>query len=111
MFALWREPAVCEYSGQAIDAKGRLLELPAASPATSDRLLEFCLDRAQMRTGFRWAAMLEEGSTFIGAVGFNSLGACVEYAYHFDPRYWGAGLAAEASLVALSWRSASASGS
>jgi hypothetical protein len=49
MFGLWREPAVCEYSGLAIDAKGRLLELPAASSATSDRLLEFWLDRAQMQ--------------------------------------------------------------
>jgi ribosomal-protein-alanine N-acetyltransferase len=75
MFALWREPAVCEYSGQAIDTKGRLLELPAASPATSDRLLEFWLDRAQIGTGFRWAAMLEEGSTFIGAVGFPPRGS------------------------------------
>jgi len=109
MFALWREPAVCEYSGPAIDAKGRLLELPAASSATSDRLLEFWLDRAQMGTGFRWAVMLEERSAFIGAVGFNSLGACAEYAYHFNPRYWGAGLATEASRIALSWRFAEGS--
>ena len=33
----------------------------------------------------------------------DSLGECSEYAYHFVPRWWGRGLAAEASRGALDW--------
>jgi len=40
---------------------------------------------------------------FVGAVGYNSLGRDSEFAYHLLPRYWGRGLAAEASRAALAW--------
>ena len=103
MFDLWREPDVCEYSGPSFDSAGRLIELPARSQLESDRLLEYWLERSLIGTGFRWAAILRESSEFVGAVGFNALGSCAEYAYHFLPRFWGAGLATESSRLALSW--------
>jgi len=103
MFELWKEPEVCVYSGECLDAKGKPIFLPAASPAESDRLLQFWIDRSEAGTGFRWAAVSHDRSDFFGAVGFNSLGACAEYAYHFVPRYWGAGLAGEASRLAIDW--------
>ncbi len=103
MFELWRQPEVCEHSGPAVDSKGQEIRLPASSLTESDRLLEYWIDRSRAGTGFRWAAVLHAASRFVGAVGFNSLGTCSEYAYHFVPRYWGAGLASEASRIALSW--------
>lgn len=103
MFELWRAPEVCEYAGPAIDAAGEPIALPARTPRDSDRLLEFWLDRARAGSGFRWAVVLGAGRDFAGAVGFNALGACCEYAYHLVPRYQGAGLAAEASRLALAW--------
>jgi RimJ/RimL family protein N-acetyltransferase len=103
MFELWREPAVCEYSGPSFDSAGRPIELPANSELESDRLLHYWLERSLAGTGFRWAATLLENSEFVGAVGFNALGSCAEYAYHFVPRSWGAGLATESSRLALSW--------
>lgn len=103
MFELWREPAVCEHSGLATDADGRSISLPASSSRESDRLLGFWLERARAGTGFRWAVMLAERSEFVGAAGFNTLGSCYEYAYHFVPRHWGAGLAGEAAQLALAW--------
>ena len=109
MFELWRDPAVCEHSGPALDSRGQPIRLPAASHRDSDRLLEYWLDRARDRTGLRWAVVLADRSEFAGAVGFNSLGACSEYAYHFVPRFWGDGLASEASHVALSWSFSSGS--
>ena len=93
MFDLWREPAVCEYSGPSFDSAGLPIGLPAKSQSESDRLLHYWLERSLAGTGFRWAAILHEDSEFVGAVGFNSLGSCAEYAYHFIPRFWGAGLA------------------
>jgi len=101
MFELWRQAEVCEHSGPAEDSNGLPITLPARARLESDRLLEYWLDRAQAGTGFRWAVLLAPKSTFIGAVGFNQLGARPEYAYHFDPRYWGTGLATEASRLAL----------
>ncbi len=103
MFELWRQPEVCEHSGPAVDSQGQNVHLPARSPRDSDRLLRYWIDRCRAGTGFRWAAVLHTPSRFVGAVGFNSLSACSEYAYHFVPKYWGAGLAREASLIALSW--------
>ena len=103
MFALWREPEVCEHSGPAVDSSGESIRLPAKSRSDSDRLLSYWLDRSQAGTGFRWAAVLHTPAEFVGAVGFNSLGACSEYAYHLVPRHWGAGLGNEASRIALSW--------
>jgi RimJ/RimL family protein N-acetyltransferase len=103
MFDLWREPAVCEHSGPAVDSAGLAIPLPAESRSESDRLLHFWLDRARAGTAFRWAVVLREQGAFAGAVGFNTLGACSEYAYHFVPRFWGRGLAAEASRLAVAW--------
>ena len=103
MFDLWREAAVCEHSGPASDWDGQPIRLPAESPSESDRLLQYWLNRARAGTGFRWAAVLRGEPEFVGAVGFNALGSCSEYAYHFVPRYWGTGLASEASRLALSW--------
>ena len=101
MFRLWKEEAVCRYSGNALDSEGCEILLPAQSPDDSDRLIEFWLARAQAGSGFRWA--LSHEGEFVGAVGFNALGACAEYAYHLHPDAWGAGLAMEASGLALSW--------
>lgn len=103
MFALWSAREVCEHSGPAADFAGEEIPLPAGSRAESDRLLEFWLRRAVLGTGFRWAVILEAQNEFVGAVGFNSLGSCSEYAYHFVPGSWGAGLATEASRLAISW--------
>jgi ribosomal-protein-alanine N-acetyltransferase len=103
MFELWSAPEVCEYSGVCHDSEGQQVELPAASRSQSDRLLRFWLDRAAAGTGFRWAVVLAEDSRFVGALGFNALGPCAEYAYHFTPLHWGKGLASEASQLALSW--------
>lgn len=103
MFALWSEPLVCAHAGPAEDATGREIALPADSLSDSDRLLEFWLDRSRAGTGFRWAVIDTEAEGFLGAVGFNALGECAEYAYHFHPRCWGEGLATEASRLAVEW--------
>jgi RimJ/RimL family protein N-acetyltransferase len=103
MFDLWREPAVCAYSGSAVDWEGQAIELPARTRAESDRLLHFWLERASAETGFRWAVSLLDPARFVGAIGFNTLGSCAEYAYHFVPKFWGMGLAKESSELAMSW--------
>ena len=103
MFALWSEATVCEYAGPSRDSTGRLIDLPARSRSESNRLLHYWIERAEAGTGFRWAVILNDNSGFAGAIGFNTLGPCSEYAYHFVPRFWGAGLATEASRLALSW--------
>ena len=107
MFELWSDAMVCEYSGPAIDSAGLPIDLPARTRSESDRLLAFWLECARVGTGFRWAVVLHDQGEFGGAVGFNSLGLCSEYAYHFVPRFWGRGLATEASRLALSWSFAS----
>ena len=103
MFELWSEPQVCAHSGPAMDAFGHPIQLPAESESESDRLIHFWLERAKLGTGFRWAVLLRGTAEFIGAVGFNSLGNCAEYAYHIIPRWWGRGLGTEASRGALDW--------
>ena len=103
MFALWKEFAVCEHSGPGVDSRGRPITLPARTHHDSDRLLEYWLERAAEGTGFRWAVILEAQQAFVGAIGFNSLGPCSEFAYHFVPRFWGVGLATEGSRLALTW--------
>lgn len=103
MFELWSEPRVCEHSGTAMDSLGHPIPLPAESASESDRLIRFWLDRAKLGTGFRWAVLLGGTGEFIGAVGFNTLGDCAEYAYHLIPRCWGCGFGAEASRGALDW--------
>jgi RimJ/RimL family protein N-acetyltransferase len=103
MFELWSEPRVCEHSGTAMDSLGHPIQLPAESASESDRLIHFWLDRAELGTGFRWVVLMVGTGKFIGAVGFNSLGDCPEYAYHLIPRCWGCGFGAEASRGALDW--------
>jgi RimJ/RimL family protein N-acetyltransferase len=103
MFALWSAPEVCLHSGPASDSAGLAIPLPASRASDSDRLLGFWLDRAQQGTGFRWAVMAKQDDAFVGAVGFNALGECAEYAYHFLPDDWGKGYAAEAARLALGW--------
>ncbi|MEM7232216.1 MAG: GNAT family N-acetyltransferase [Planctomycetota bacterium] len=103
MFRLWSEPAVCEFSGSCEDAEGRRVVVPTPTRAESDRLLDFWLRRAEDGLGLRWAVTLLENEEFVGAVGFNTLGRCPEYAYHLLPSHWGRGLAKEASVLALEW--------
>ena len=103
MFELWRRSEVSEHSGPAVDSEGRTIDLPAASRSESDRLLQYWLDRSRAGTGFRWAVLQRDPLRFAGAVGFNALGTCSEYAYHFVPEFWGGGLAYEASRLAFSW--------
>ncbi len=103
MFELWSAPEVCKFAGSAVDLRGREIPLPVSTVSESDRLLEFWLDRAARGTGFRWAVVDHGGSEFVGAVGYNAVGAYAEYAYHFVPRFWGAGHATAASQLALSW--------
>lgn len=103
MFALWSRNEVCRYSGPAVDADGLPIALPAASPLESDRIIDFFVRRAKAGLGFRWAMITEPEGAFIGAVGFNHLGACPELAYHLHPDAWGQGLMAEACAAALAW--------
>jgi ribosomal-protein-alanine N-acetyltransferase len=109
MFELWSSHAVCEHSGPCEDSQGRRIALPAATPDESDRLLRFWLDRAEAGTGFRWAVVAGDAATFVGAVGFNRLGNCAQYAYHLSPQHQGRGLASEASRLALRWAFAAGS--
>ena len=102
MFALWSEATVCEYAGPSRDSTGCSIDLPARSRSESNRLLHYWIERAEAGTGFRWAVILNDNPEFAGAIGFNALGPCSEYAYHLVPRFWGAGLATEASRLALS---------
>ncbi|MCP5055655.1 MAG: GNAT family N-acetyltransferase [bacterium] len=102
-FELWSHPEVCAYSGECVDAEGKAISMPVTSLSESNRLLRFWIDRGKAGTGFRWAVLSHDRAEFLGAVGFNALGACAEYAYHFVPRHWGKGLAAEASHLALGW--------
>ncbi len=103
MFALWSEPEVCRYSGPAHDLDGQPIPLPAGTPADSDRILAFFLAGAAEGTRFRWAMLIQETGAFVGAVGFNHLGACAELAWHQRPEFWGHGLMTEAGRAALDW--------
>jgi RimJ/RimL family protein N-acetyltransferase len=103
MFKLWSDAAVCEHSGTAVDSADDPIVLPATSRVDSDRLLDYWLDRARARSGFRWAVILRDSGDFIGAVGFNSVDRDAEFAYHIISRYWEHGFAAEASRSALAW--------
>lgn len=103
MFAMWSQAAVCEYSGAAFDWYGEPITLPAVTPADSDRIIDFFMRSAATGTRFRWAVLTASENAFIGAVGFNILGTCSEYAYHQDPRFWGRGYTTEASLAAFGW--------
>ena len=103
MFALWSQPEVCRFSGEARDVSGGLITLPAQSSADSNKIIDFFLDSGAAGTGFRWAMILKSDQHFIGAIGFNSIGPCSELAYHLHPRHWGKGLMTEAGRAALAW--------
>ena len=51
----------------------------------------------------RWAMLLRESNSFVGAAGFNSLGGVCELAYHLHPDYWGRGLMAETCRAIMQW--------
>ncbi len=104
MFQTWRNGQVQKYSGRAVDENGAEIDLPAKSKSESDRLISFWLKAATDGWGFRWALLLVEDDTFIGHIGFNSLSACSEIAYHMIPPYWGKGFMTEAAEAAISWR-------
>ncbi len=103
MFAMWSKPEVCLHSGEAQDFDGRPIALPARTPADSDKIIDFFVRSAADGTRFRWAVRLLATGDFVGAVGFNTLGPCSEYAYHQHPDFWGQGLMTEASQAALGW--------
>lgn len=103
MFELWSREEVCRYSGSARDAEGQLIALPASNPTDSDRILDFFVRRAEAGLGFRWAMITEVDEVFIGALGFNHLGACPELAWHLHPDAWGKGFMMEACREALAW--------
>ncbi|MCP5180634.1 MAG: GNAT family N-acetyltransferase [Pseudomonadales bacterium] len=104
MFRMWRNSQVQRYSGQALDEDGVEIELPAKTPAESDRLIVFWLRAAADGWGFRWAILLGSNHAFIGHVGFNSLAGWSEIAFHMNPDYWGRGFMTEAAEAAITWR-------
>ena len=103
MFALWSAPEVCRYAGPVSDYEGNAVPLPATDASASDRILDFWLRASSDGWGFRWAVTGRADGQFIGTAGFNSLGACSEYAYHLIPAHWGHGYMTEASEAAFRW--------
>lgn len=103
MFDLWSLQEVCRYSGPACDYDRQPIELPARTPADSDKIIDFFTRSAADGTRFRWALQTRAERAFVGIAGFNQLGPCSEYAYHLHPRFWGQGLMSEASLLAMDW--------
>lgn len=103
MFALWSSPEVCRHSGEARDEHGAPIVLPARTPVDSDKILQFFIGRARAGTGVRWALVTKDQGRFVGAVGFNSLLAPAELAYHVCADRWGRGYAREACEAVLRW--------
>ena len=104
VFALWSDPEVCRYSGMVRDYAGEVINMPAASSSDSDRIIDFWIRAADDGWGFRWAVLKrEEGGRFAGMIGFNSLTACAEIAYHLLPAQWGNGIMTEAAGAACTW--------
>ncbi len=103
MFEMWQHPAVQKYSGTAQDEHGLEINMPAHTRDDSDRLIRFWLKAAQEGWGFRWGISLVEEAVFVGHIGFNSLLACSEIAYHLNPQYWGYGIMTEAARAAMQW--------
>ena len=103
MFALWSHPAVCRYAGHAHDLEGRAITLPAQAPSDSDKIIDVFVQGAADGTRCRWALLTKPDGAFIGAAGFNTFGACPEYAYHLHPALWGRGFMTEASQSLLRW--------
>jgi RimJ/RimL family protein N-acetyltransferase len=103
MFSLWSDERVVKYSGQARDTRGRPIPMPVSNASQSDLLIDFWLKAAKDAWGFRWAIQLKSSDTFCGIVGFNSLCATYEIAYHLSSNYWKKGIMTEATLEAISW--------
>lgn len=103
---MWRQPAVQEYSGPALDEYGDVIPLPARTSEDSDKLIRFWMRAAKDGWGFRWVLTLAEDDGLVGHIGFNTLSTCSEIAYHMNPKYWGRGLMTEAAKAALAWRKA-----
>ena len=101
---MWRQPAVQKYSGPAQDEHGDFIQLPAMTNEESDKLIRFWIKAAQDGWGFRWVMMLKDEDSLVGHIGFNSLLACSEIAYHMNPKFWGKGFMTEAARAALDWR-------
>ena len=102
---MWRHEAVLEFSGAAVDENRNEIDMPASTPEDSDRLIRFWLKAASEGWGFRWAVLFDVlAPEFVGHIGFNSLTACSEIAYHMNPDYWGKGIMTEAALAAINWR-------
>jgi len=104
MFRLWSDPEVCRYSGVVRDYAGNSIDMPAATSAESDLIVDFWIRAARDGWGFRWAVMIADGNGFAGTVGFNTLTDCAEIAYHLLPDYWGRGVMNEACQAAIDWR-------
>lgn len=105
MYDLWADASVCKYSGTVKDYRGNAINTPVASHNESDLIIDFWLRAVADGWGFRWAILLlDADNTFIGTVGFNSLTACPEIAFHLLPRHWGQGFMTEASEAAIDWR-------
>jgi ribosomal-protein-alanine N-acetyltransferase len=105
MFRMWRHKAVQEFSGIAEDENRIEINMPAATPDDSDRLIGFWLKAANDGWGFRWAVLFGDlEKKFVGHIGFNSLTTCSEIAYHMNPDYWGKGIMTEAAQAAIDWR-------
>lgn len=103
MFATFSREEVTRYSGPASDLNGAPIRLPAEVPDDSDKIIVFFLKGAADGERFRWAVRTQADGVFVGAIGFNRLGACPEIAYHLHPDAWGRGLMGEAAAAALDW--------
>ena len=107
MFQLWSDPDVCRFSGIVRDHQGRIIPMPTATRSESDRIIDFWQHAAEDGWGYRWAVMMSATEAFTGIVGFNSVTACAELAYHLLPGYWGKGIMSEACRAAIDWQQAS----
>lgn len=103
MFKLWSDPAVCEFSGVVTDYDQNVIPMPASSQSESDRVIDFWLKAAKDGWGFRWAVIDKETNSFTGTIGFNSVTACAEIAFHLIRDYWGQGIMSEAGKAAIDW--------
>ena len=103
MFALWSSPEVCQHSGPAADVHGEPICLPARTSADSDKILDFFIACQRRGVAVRWAMTRRDNAAFVGAVGFNRVGACCELACHQHPVHWGKGLMTEACRAAIDW--------
>ncbi len=103
MYQLWSHPEVCRYSGVVTDYDRNEIPMPAVSPEESDKIIDFWQRAVADGWGFRWAVIERASGTFVGHIGFNSLGAVSEIAYHLNPEHWGKGIMSEAGGAAIEW--------